>query len=311
MDPTYAPAAVRYNQFSPKLKEHLKEWEARKGITPDELLEFEFISHTGDAPTVAYKSTFDADSMYDAQKGKPVGEMSLLNGESIIDPGTDDFINLTYFEGGWAPGKVKGRVWFKGKEKAVLHVRKNSNLALYLHLAFSNYTEDNANPSRSMPAGGYLYRLIRPTEVVEEGWKERMEKSEAIQAIGVSLRSTLLHIAPSLKGVSHPEGITDDQLRENIARFAEQGQNYKLVTQLLNADETKFTQHVEKAIEASVVYVDTENALWRFSTSQDAICPASPTDSTPKQLVKFLLAQDGQTTYKQILALTEKAKKGK
>ena len=306
MEPATMSVAQRYNNFSPTLLAHLKEWEARKGIKDDELLEFEAIL-VSEPQEVAYKSTFDADSMHDAQKGKPIGQIGMLNGETIVDPGTEDFINLTFFEGGYSPGKTKGRVWFTGKDKAVKLVRKKDNPALYRHLALSNYTEDNANPSSTMPAGGYLYRLVRPVEVVEQGWEQRMALNAVMQEIGVATRTTLLNLAPKLKGIAHPEGISDNQLRENFARFAEKGQNYAQVAALFNADETKFTLNVERAVERSVVAVDKGKAVLVFTDTQEVICPASPTDSTIKQLVNFLLVEDGQTTYKQILALTSKA----
>lgn len=313
MEPQFA-TQVRYNNYSPKSKELLAQWEAEKGIKDDEKLIFEMIGD-GSRELIAYKGTKDADSMMDATRAKAISPQGTVNGEDIVDPGTGETMHILYFKGIYSPNRPKEVIMFMPAAAAagldtlrVPPFTKKSNPDLYRYLVMSNFMEDNANPTQIAPSNGYLYRLIRPTEVVKAGWTERMERTRVMDSIDSASRSTLLLLAPKLPGVAHPEGISDDQLRENFANYAERGQNYKTLDNLFSADETKFNQQVEKAIDSGVVYADKEAAMWRFSASQEAICPASPTDSTTKQLVTFLQVQDGQISYKQILALLAKKK---
>lgn len=318
MEPHYATQVQpRYNNYSAKAKELLKEWEAKKGVTDEEMLSFELIG-SGDTALVAEKGTLD-DSMADAQRRKPLSPQNTVNGESIVDPGTGEAIQILYFTGMYSPNVPKKVIMFMpvdvapdgSKGQDVLRVppfSKKGNPDLYRYLAMSNYLEDNANPAQVLPSTGTMnmYRLVRPTEVVEQGWEQRMALNGVIQAIGTATRATLLHFAPRLN-IAHPAGITDGQLRENFARFAEKGQNATTLAGLFEADETKFTVNVERAVELSIVAVDPDQAVWRFTSTQAVICPARPTDSTRKQLVDFLLVEDGQTSYKQLLALLAKA----
>ncbi|MGI4873228.1 MAG: hypothetical protein ACRYFX_18865 [Janthinobacterium lividum] len=316
METQYSATQVRYNNLSDRAKALIKEWEAQKGIKEDEPLLFEMIGN-GDTALVAQKGTHDGD-MAEAYRTKPLSPQGTVNGESIVDPGTGEAVHLLYFTGMYSPNVPKKVIMFMpidiapdgSKGQTVLRVppfTKKSNPDLYRYLIMSNYMEDNANPAQVPPANGFLYRLVRPTEVVAQGWEQRMGLNAAMQEISVATRSTLLSLAPKLN-IAHPVGVTDDQLRENFAKYAEKGQNYLTLTQLFNADETKFTLNVDKAVERSIVAVDADKAVWVFTDTQAVICPAKPTDSTTKQLVNFLLVEDGQTTYKQILALLAKKK---
>lgn len=307
MEPQFA-TQIRYNNFSPKLKEHLREWEAKKGIKDDEQLTFEWLGQ-GDTKLTAYKSTREADEMMDATRSRAMGKECMVNGEDIVDPGTEEVIHLLYYRGIYSANRRKEVIMFQGDDTLKLTFKKKDNLDLYRYLVFSNYMQDNANPARVNPPGGPLYKLLRPEEMVESDWEVAMAKNEAVRAIALATRATLLAIAPKCEGVAHAEGISDNRLRENFRKYAERGTNYLTLTNLLDSDETKFTLNVDKAIEAGVVQVNEENAVWVFSATQAAICPASNSQSKAKQLVDFLLKESGQTTYKQILALTAKARK--
>ena len=310
MQPAYPTVQTRYNNLSEKLKAAIKDFEARKGITDTEPLLFEMIGN-GDTALVAHKGTFD-DEMAETFRFNPLSPQGTINGETIIDPGTDEAIQLLYFTGMYSPNVPKKVIMFMPVEKAtdgsrgqtVLRVppfTKKSNPDLYRYLILSNYMEDNANPARQVPMNGCLYRLIRPVEVIEKGWEQRMALQATLNEIDLAARSTLMLLAPR-NHIAHSLTMTDEQLKENFAKFAEKGVNYALLADQFAADETQFNATIERAIDKSIVAVDKDRAMWIFTSSREVICNASPTESTTKQLVDFLLTQNGQTGYKQILA---------
>lgn len=302
MQPAYSQ--VQYNTFSPELLKIREDWEKQQGIASGEMLTFRRIG-TGNTEKLRIKATSKGSENADftEMKAAPVSYFIPAQ-ESIYDPGKKSYVQLAYFKGGWAPGKERASVRFGGPEETTITVTPEANPDLYDFLTFSPRLKDGCNPSRDasiMP----LYELLRPLKMVETRWEDRQRHAEVIQAIGSATLEALQYLAPKLSLPS--QTATEEKMRDNFAAYAERNAAaVERLAALLEADETKMFQTVEKAISLEVVAIN-DQFMWVLASNQAVITPASPDRNTLNQLVDHLLLEGGQATYKQIMQLSAKA----
>lgn len=298
-----ASPLVQYNNFSATLLKVREEWEREQGIMPGEMLTFRRIG-TGNTDKLRIKSTSKGSENADFTelKAAPVSYFIPAQ-ESILDPGSRTYVQLAYFKGGWAPGKERGSVRFGGPEETTITVTPEGNPDLYDFLTFSPRLKDGCNPSRDASIAP-LYELLRPLKMVETKWDDRQKYADVIQGIGLATIDVLQYLAPK---ISLPATTaTEEKMRDNFAAYADKGRaNVDRLTQLLEADETRVFQTVEKAIAAEIVQIN-DQFMWVLAANQAVLTPASPDRNTLNQLVDYLLLEGGQATYKQLLQLTAK-----
>lgn len=298
------PQSVIFNNFSPALLAARAKWEGEQGIVPSELLTFRRIG-TGQSATLRIKGTGKGNENSDfTEMPAALTAFFIPSQESILDPGTRQYLQLAYFKGGWSPGKTRESVRFGGPEETTLTVTPDANPDLYDFLTFSPRLKDGCNPSRDtgiVPS----YELLRPLRMVETNWRDRQKHADVITAIGTATLESLQYLAPK---ISLPaQTATEEKMRDNFAAFADRNSaNVERLAQLLAADETLVFQNVEKAIAAEVVQVNPDKMMWVLTSTQAIITPASADRNTLNQLVDYLLLEGGQSTYKQILLLTQR-----
>lgn len=295
---------IQPNNFSSQLLARRDAWAKEQGIKADELLIFRKIGN-GSSRVIEVKSVLKAAEHSPFEPVTTTNESFCIpSHEAIIDkdaPG--GFVQLMYYPGGYFPGKAKEAVRLKGNaDENVIPVVPQDDPALYDFLTLTPRLKGGVTAGRTAPQ----IELLRPNHEVESRLEDDFRQAEVVLRVGTATLDVLQWLAPKLHLPA--EAATDQRMRKNFADYAKLSPaNAEKLGQLFDADETKTYQHVEKAIAADVVQVNRELGMWVFGANQEAIAPARPDRNTLDQLVDFLLAEPGQTTYKQLLALTDKA----
>lgn len=304
MQPAY-PQPLAVNNFSQSMRAKRDEWAESLGIKPSEMLIFRKIGN-GSNNILELKSSQRSAEFAPFEAVKTTNQSWCPpNHESIADAAAPGgYVQAVYYEGGYFPGKTKAMVKFAGSgDETVLAVVPEEKPDLYDFLTLSPRLQGGINQGRTAAQ----FELLRPDAAVEANWQDDQKQAEVIVRIGTATVDTLRFLAPKLHLPSDTP--TEQRLRKNFADFAKLNMgNVAKLAALFNADETRIYQQVEKAIAADIVAVNKEKAVWVLTSTQEPITAASPDRNTLDQLVGHLILEPGQTTYKQILALTSKRK---
>lgn len=288
MSNTTAPVQQAYNNYSEKLLSYLPE-----GIDPNEKVRFVLLPQGNNL-----METLTIGGTSEERLTLPHG-YTLPRQEDILDPGTNQYIRIAFFDGVVTPTSVPKQVSFTRANICVIEVMPARQPDLYKRLMFSEFNQNNPNPLHRAPGSGYLFELQQPEKSDKQKYSDRLRIQKANEYVALAEVPQLLRLAPkAFVAVPAYKDADGNGLRLNFSLVADA--NPQRVIDLFEADEEGLFTLVDAAVKHEVIQFDANEAKWLLLPARAYLTTALPGVKAEDAMVQFLIMNENAPILKSL-----------